>query len=589
MEFQLWFTFSLFFVLIITLLFDLIRPVYAFSGVSFGLILFKVIGINQFINSFANESILTIFLLIFIAQIVRDNFNIIGLLDQLFQNTKNPRWFIFKKSLSVSALSSVMNNTPIVAMLIPYSIHWSKKNDISVSKVLLPLSFAAITGGMITVIGTSTNLVLNGFLEANSLPVLDFKDYLIPGVLVSLGVAIYSSTLGYNLLPNNTYHATDKKELQKDYLVECSLVHRKEGESCTVESLGLRHLNEVFLVELIRENQVISPVHPKTELEIGDRLFFAGDKEAAVTFVSSNEFLDWSKSKKFNISKESAIVEAVVPYNSGLTNSTLRDFDFRLKFNSAVIGIHRNGEKVKGKLGSVILKPGDLLILIAGNDFKKLLKSQRDLYVITGLKEFSNTSKSNGFKKKVFVLGALMMIVLNVLNVISFFTLLIGILGIAFVTKLTNSTKVKQEFNLELILILGSAITLGLAMGKVGAGEVMVDLLKVVSPNLNMYALVAIIAVLTVLLTNFVTNVAAVSIMFPIVYALAPLISLPISSLFIIVAFSASAAFITPIGYQTNIMVMGPGGYKSKDYLKFGIPMTIIYFGILIAYLTFVQ
>lgn len=587
MEFQLLLTFLFFIGLIIVLIFDLIRPVYAFTIVSFGLILFNIIGIDQFIASFANESILTIFLLIFLAQVVRDNFNIIGGLDKVFQNTSNPRWFIFKKSLSVSALSSVMNNTPIVAMLIPYSIHWSKKNDISVSKVLLPLSFAAITGGMITVIGTSTNLVLNGFLEANSIPVLGFQDYLIPGILVSLSAAIYSATIGYSLLPDNKYPIKGENELQKDYLVECSLVKQNGIKSCSVESLGLRHLNEVFLVELIRENQVISPVQPKTELQIGDRLFFAGDKESSIKFVSNNDFLDWAKSKKFNISKENAIIEAVVPYNSGLANSTLRDFDFRLKFDSAVIGIHRNGEKLNGKLGSIVLKPGDLLIIIAGSDFSKLVKNQRDLYIINGVKGVENKQSKNIIKKMIFVMGSLMMALLTVLDIISFFTMLIGALGIAFVTQLTDSRKVKQEFNLELLMILGSAITLGLAMGEVGAGDVMVAFLKVLSPELNMYVLIFLIAGLTVVLTNFITNVAAVSIMFPIVYALAPLINLPITSLFLIVAFSASAAFITPIGYQTNIMVMGPGGYKSIDYLKFGIPMTIIYFSILIVYLKF--
>ncbi|MFT6324371.1 MAG: di/tricarboxylate transporter [Salibacteraceae bacterium] len=586
MEFQLGLTFLLFMALVIVLLFDLIRPVYAFTAVGFGLIVSGVIEVRQFIASFANESILTIFLLIFIAQVVRDNFNIFGGLDRLFQNTTNPRWFIFKKSLSVSALSSVMNNTPIVAMLIPYSVHWSKKNDISVSKLLLPLSFAAITGGMISVIGTSTNLVLNGFLEANSLAVLSLHDYLIPGVLVSVGAAIYSATVGYSLLPNKKSDPTEVSEFQKDYLVECTLISGKVG-TCTVGSLGLRQLKDVFLAEVIRKNKVISPVHPKTELEVGDRLFFAGNKDAAIQFVSENELLDWSKSLKFNISKQNAIIEAVIPFNSGLVNSTLRNYGFRLKFNSAVIGIHRNGEKVEGKLGSIVLKPGDLLIIIAGDDFNKLVKSQRDLYVINDVRKPNTNAPKNAMHRNVFLIGALVLIAANVCSFISFFTLLIGMLGMAFVTKLTNSRKLKQEFNLELLMILGSAITLGIAMNKVGAGEVIVDLLQVLSPDLNLYVLISLIVILTVILTNFITNVAAVSIMFPIVFALSPLINFPISNLFLIVAFSSSAAFITPIGYQTNIMVMGPGGYTSKDFLKFGIPMTFLYFGILFLYLKF--
>lgn len=588
MDFQFWLTFSFFIGLIIVLVFDLIRPVFAFAFVSFALMVFDVINVEQFISSFANKSILTIFLLIFVAQVIRDNFKIAEWLDEIFRETKNPRWFVFKKSLSVSALSSIMNNTPIVAMLIPYSMHWSKKNNVSVSKVLLPISFAAITGGMITVIGTSTNLVLNGFLEANNLPPLESADYFVPGVLVSIGVAIFSATIGFSLLPNKKSVIIDEAEFQKDYLVECSLVDSHEQKGCTVESLGLRNLNDVFLVEVIRGKQLISPVQPKTELEIGDRLFFAGDKEAAIKFIAENELLDWSKTKKFNISKENEIIEAVVPYNSGLANSTLRNFDFRLNFDSAVIGIHRNGEKIKGKLGSIVLRPGDLLIIVAGDDFDKLMRNQRDLYLISGVKGLFPQIQKNSKNKTLFVLGAIFMLLLFALNVLSFFTALIGILGMAIVNKLTDANKIKKEFNFELLIILGSAITLGLALTQVGVGEVIMRELAKVDHDINKYVLVAVLAGLTVALTNFVTNIAAISIMFPLVNSLSPIIDIPISNLFLIIAFSASAAFITPIGYQTNIMVMGPGGYKSIDYLKFGIPVTLIYFAILIAYLKFI-
>lgn len=569
------------------LIFDLIRPAYAFTGVSFGLIVFGILPVELYIKSFANQSILIIFLLIFLARTIRENFNVFEWLDVFFGQTKNPRWFLFKQSLGVSALSSVMNNTPIVATMIPYSMTWGKKNGISPSKILLPLSYAAITGGMITVIGTSTNLVLNGFLEANQMEQLSLWDYLVPGILVSVATAIYSSTFGYNVLPNLELNLPTSTEIQKDYLVECTLTQLENGGE-DVESLGLRHLEGTFLAEVIRDQQIISPVHPKSVLQKGDRLFFAGDKEASIKLVSSHPKLEWSKSQKFNISKENAIVEAVVPYNSSIANSTLKKFDFRLKFNSAVIGIHRNGEKLTGKLGEIVIRPGDLLIIIAGDDFQKLQRNQRDLYVINGLKKGIPTQNKNYQNKKVkFLMGSGFMLVLMLLNYISFFTMLLGMLGFAFLTKLTNSIKIKQEFNLELLMILGSAISLGLGLQEVGAGAFFLNLIEPFVPFLGTWGIVIIIGFLTVLLTNFVTNIAAISIIFPLVMAVLPIVDIAGSVLFLIVAFSASAAFITPVGYQTNIMVQGPGGYTQKDYFVYGVPMTMIYFAVLFTYLQF--
>lgn len=580
-------TFGIFGFLVITLLLNLIRPVYAFSLSAFCLIVFNIITIDEFIQSFANTSLLTIFLLIFIAKVIRDNFNVIGWMDYLFKRTTNPRLFLFKKSLSVSLLSSVMNNTPIVAMLIPYSILWAKENKVGVSKLLLPISFAAITGGMITVIGTSTNLVLNGFLESNSLPVLGFTDYLIPGVLVSIGAAIYSSTLGYNLLPNRKLPNDVSENLIQDYLVECVLLQLKDGKENTVESLNLRDLKEIFLAEVIRQDQVISPVSPTTKLQEGDRLFFAGDKNSVISFVENSQILDWAKSNKFNIPKGNAIVEAVVPYNSILANNTLKNIDFRSKYDSAVIGIHRNGEQLKGKLGGIILKPGDLLIIIAGNDFKKRIKTQSDLYLIKGLIEKRNKSPKDKLNKTIFGLVFIGMILAHLFFSIPFFLMLLGILGISFFTGFTNSKKLKDEFNLELLMILGSAIAIGVAMTNIQAGKYILEGIQHFFPSPSLFAMLATITFFTVVLTNFITNVAAVSIMFPIVFSLAPNLSIPTSTLFLIVAFSASASFITPMGYQTNIMVMGPGGYNSKDYFRFGFPMTIIYFAIFSSYLYF--
>ena len=583
LDIKMYITLGTFILLIGSLLSGRIRAVYAFSFASFLFIITQVISVNQFIGSFANSSILSIFLLIFIASVLRENFNMVRWLDRMYSNTTNPRWFLFKNSLSVSALSSFMNNTPIVALMIPYTYQWAEKNKVSASKLLMPLSFAAITGGMITVIGTSTNLVLNGFLEANELPLLTILDFILPGIIVSIGAAVYSATVGFKLLPNNTVLKKDDSVLGKTYLMEC--VVRKEAfiEDSTVLEAGFRNLEGVFLAEIIRGERRISPVTPDTVIQGGDRLLFAGEHASVSKLVEKEEFLTWSKLDKYALMDHQSLLETVIPYNSNLIDCTLKEADFRRRFQSAVVGIHRNGEQVEGKLGNIKLKPGDLLIVVSGKGYKKLFSSQKDLYIVNQINESQTQVQS--WRKKTFLLLSLVGAGLIWGMGLPFFVSLLFILGCAFLTGLTNTQRIKDEFNVELLMILGSAIAIGTAMLESGVGHEINVWIQYVVPQLESYWIVGIVLVFTIVLTSFVTNVAAVSIMFPVVYSLLPNINLPSSMVFLAVAFGASAAFITPVSYQTNLMVQGPGGYTSKDYLYYGFPMLMIYLGLFLTYL----
>ena len=585
MDIELYITIGVFVLLVATLVITRVKAVYAFSVAGFILILSRVITVDQFIRSFANSSILSIFLLIFIAGVIRENFNLVGWLGRMYSNTHHPRWFLFKNSLGVSLLSSVMNNTPIVALMIPHSYHWAEKNKVNVSKLLLPLSFAAITGGMITVIGTSTNLVLNGFLEANGQPLLTWEDFIIPGLMVTVVSAIYAATIGYRLLPDSSGLRIEDSKAVKNYLMECLVKGDGLKGDQTVLSAGFRNLDGVFLAEIIRGDQVISPVTPDTFIQQGDRLFFAGDHNSVTKLVEEKEFLSWSKLDEFRLMDHQGLLETVIPYNSGLVNRTLKESDFRSKFNAVVIGIHRNGEQLTGKLGEVRLKPGDLLIVASGKGSIRKINNLKDLYIVNKIKGANNGTGSNSKTKfiGIGIVGTALLLGAG----LGLFVSLLFLLGLAFALKLTNSQKIKNEFNLELLLILGSAIAIGTAMIENGVGDLVVDGIRGILPQLNGLWLLGFIFIMTILLTSFVTNVAAVSIMYPVAFSFLEVIPVPSSVVFLTIAFGASAAFLTPVSYQTNLMVQGPGGYTQKDFFKYGTPMLLLYAGVFAMYILF--
>lgn len=579
-------TLGVFLTLVIVLLSGKIRAVYVFSVASFSLIISRIISVDQFIGAFANSSILSIFVLLFLARVIREHFNLVGWLDRMYARTTNPRWFVFKNSMGISALSSVMNNTPIVALMIPYTYTWAEKHGVSASKLLLPVSFAAITGGMITVIGTSTNLVLNGFLETAGLPLLSFTDYVIPGVLVSLLAALYGATIGYGLLPNNTLIAGEKLLNEKSYLMEVALSEEAKLEGKTVLEAGLRNVKGAYLAEIIRKDRVISPVTPETVLKEKDRLIFAGDHSELNTLVNKTNGLRWGKTNAYSIEDGHGLMEAVIPYNSTLIGRTLKQDGFRAKYESAVVGVHRNGAQLNGRLGDIELQAGDLLIIAASKSAEKNFKGQKDIYVINRIQE-SDQSLTNQWQRYGFLGFVFGGVLLSVVGGYSFFISLLFVLGGAFVTRLTSVKIIKDDLNVELLMILGSAIALGIAMVDSGLGSFLGEALNKALPQLGSWYMLIGLMTITMLLTSFVTNVAAISIVFPIAFSLLGYMDVPTNLVFLAIAFSASAAFITPVSYQTNLMVQAPGGYTSHDYLRYGIPMLFLYFLVVIGYLYF--
>ncbi|KAB2814369.1 SLC13 family permease [Phaeocystidibacter luteus] len=570
-------------VITISLFVQRFKPTLVFGWTTLLLIVLGIMPMDILLSSLSNKSLLTIFLLIFITSALRKHFNLLGLMDQLFRTISSPRRFLVAMTSAVAALSSVVNNTPIVALMIPYVYDWSRKRSLSPSRFLIPLSYAATLGGTITVIGTSTNLVLNGLLEANNLPKLGFGDFLIPGLIVTgLGV-LYLSVFGHRLLADRKDVLQDFKSNKREYIVETVLHANSDKVGKSVANAGLRNLDGVFLVEIYRHGKLISPVTPEEILEAGDMLYFAGEVDEIVELLKGENGFEIAKREKFATTDILEVVEVLIPITSDLAGKKVRDTNFRERYDAAIVAIHRDGRRLGGRIGDVELEYGDLLLLTTGSRFKTEIQSSKNLYTVS----FMEKIEGNGKPGKVFVgLGALLGVIGMATGLLDLFSFLLVVLVLLASFGFFSAQDLRKDINSDLLVILVSAVALGTTLIHTGTAawisENMIGLLNGASP----LAILIAIMLLTVVLTSFVTNVAAVAVAFPIVAAIVSESGFDGTPFYLALAYGASASFLTPVSYQTNLMVYGPGGYKSSDFMRVGAPLTLIYLVGILAYLS---
>lgn len=559
---------------VISLFKEFIRPALTFLIANVVLVMCGIIKPVEWLGAFSNQQIATIVLLILITAALRKNFSIEVFFDQVFRKAKNGRAFLIRMCSYVAFLSSFLNNTPVVAFMTPYVYSWTKRYGIHPSKLLMPLSFATILGGMITMLGTSTNLILNGFLVENNIQILGFTDFFYLGATVTVIGIIYLYTLGYNLLPENREAFDDFKEKAPEYTVETHVMPRSRFIGRAIKDTRLSSLKGAYLIELIRDGKTISPIPPDEKVLPHDVLIYIGKPDAIMELVNA----DFGLRLPTNEEENHEILEAVVPANSTLAGKSNIQKIIMERFNAKIIAMHRNGEKIKGQLENMRLVHGDMLLLSVGESFLKHMDNITDLYILSRLKKKQNGALKHG--NNVFLGGLGVILLLALLKAITLFTALLFILVSTLVLGMFTFKDVKKHLDVDLIILLVSALVLGNALIETGAAKLVADgFIRLLLP-LGEVSLIIGLFVMTVALTSFVTNVAAVSIMFPIAHAvsLSPEINIMDGTpLYVTIAFAASAAFITPVSYQTNWMVYGPGGYRAKDFLRVGTPLLFLY------------
>jgi di/tricarboxylate transporter len=531
----------------------------------------KIIPVDVFLGGFSNQAILTIFLLIIITSSINQHFNLFKLLDRIFDRVKSPRFFILKMGGVVAIFSSLINNTTVVATMMPYVYNWGNEKGISPSKLLMPLSFAAIVGGMITLIGTSTNLLLNGLLNSNGFEALVFTDFLFPGLFVSFLVILFLFFFGASLLNHSEKEGKKISDNVREYLVETKVLKGSSIISLSIEGAQLRNLDGVFLAEIIRNKKHLLPVSPIEIIEEGDVFLFAGETSKIFSLLKKIDGLELQQAPS---SLDDNVMEAVVAQNSTLDHKTLKEVGFREKYDAVIVGIHRKGERLSGKLGSIILRTGDLVLINGGNEFKEKNNRWQDLIVISTIFSENNISLK---RRSTFLISLLIMVGLTLFGFVELFEGLLGLMFIQLLLGMIDFNSIKKNVSLDLLVVLTASLALGNALISSGASDFLVELLfanvESWSPDLLLIGLFA----FTFLLTSFITNVAALAIIFPVVANISGLLPIPDEALFLTIAFGASCSFLTPFAYQTNLMVAEAGNYRMKDFLKLGLPLSLVY------------
>jgi di/tricarboxylate transporter len=569
--------------LVLSLYREWINPSLTFFIAAVAILLAGIITPAELLKGLSNQQIVLIFLLVLVTAGIRAIYGS-ELFAKLFNPGLKPKAFLLRMMAFVSFISAFLNNTPIVAFMIPYVKDWSERTGNPASKFLIPLSFATILGGMITVIGTSTNLVLNGLIAEYKLPLLGFADFFYLGVCVTVSGALYLFFIGYRLLPSNANEIEALRENLKEYIVQTELSDKSKLIGKSVKDAGLRNLQDVFLVEIIRNERVISPVSPDEILEPDDALFFSGNTTSIYKLIKEDNGLTVTKENEAEQEDQFNFIEAVIPANSALIGVRIKDSDFRKRYNASIIAIHRNGKRVPGKVGEMQLAGGDFLLLLTNEHVGNGSFSEKDIFFLSVPKKIKDKKQKS---KSIVGYVAFGLLILGVVGVLPLFEACLVILaGLVFFGVL-NLLEIRRELDLSLLMILVCSLAIGVALEKSGTAELIA---KVLINSGRMFGPVAVLTglfLVTTLLTALVTNPAAVSIMFPIAMSMASQLNLPYTPFFVAIAYAASGDFMTPIGYQTNLMVYGPGGYTFKDFFRVGAPLTLLYTVICISFIAY--
>ncbi len=572
MDFQLILTFVVVVGLIIGLIKD-IAPASALFFVSISILfLGNVISPQDVLSGFSNDQIAVVILLLIIGNVINQTSIVPTIFDRIFKGSKTYKSFLLRLTIASSSMSAFLNNTPLVAMLIPYVYKWGINNKVSPSKLLIPLSYATIAGGMITLVGTSTNLIINGLAKEEGLRSLGMFEFAAAGITVAILVVVYMLTIGAKLLPDNKDVLTSVNENSKEYTIETELVKGGKLIGKNIENAGLRNLRGLFLIEIIRSGERLTPVSPEEILQESDKLIFAGNISTVTDLIHTDNGLRIPVEKDFNQSTDLDIVECVLANNSTLKGRKVKNSNFRSNFDASIVAIHRNGQRIEGKLGDVELSSGDVLLLAIGSDFYKRLEENSDLYIISKEKRRAELPK---WKSILIVTMFVAAIALAGLDLFSLFKSSLIIMASLFLFKISSFKDIKRGLDIELVLVLGFSIALGKAIKASGAADLLATNIIDVFKQTGIVGIMFGIWLMTNILTAFMSNAAAAAIAFPIAVSLAHQMGVdPIPFVFC-VAFGASLEFSTPIGYQTNMMIYGPGGYKFMDYVRVGVPLNL--------------
>ncbi len=574
MEWKAWYTLAVTLLCLLCLVRDWIAPSYAIIAAAIALLLGGVLTPEETFAGFGNPAPITVAALYVLARAAEKTGVLQPLISVLLGRTTTGRRAMARLFIPSAAASAFLNNTPIVAMLIPQVTRWCERTRESVARYLMPLSFAVVLGGVVTTIGTSTNLVVSGLLERSGQAPLGLFEITPIGLPVALaGLAALILFVPW-LQPDRRPPAQQLDQAPREFTVSMKVVAGGALDGKTVEQAGLRNLMGVFLAGIDRDGELLAPVGPGEKLQGGDRLSFVGRADTVVDLHSLRglESAEAPHMSRLQTARH-RFYQAVVGSASPLTGKSLKELDFRARYQAAVIAIHRSGQPVHAKLGQVRLKLGDTLILLADPDFRERWRDRGDFLMVA---EMDGSPPALSRKAWIVALVGLAIVGLAGAGILPILHASLAGAVVLVAAGVLTAKEARDSIELDTILVIAGSFALGAAMEKSGlAGATAKQVLDFTGGHSVFGALCGIVLA-TVITTELITNNAAAALLFPIAMQAAQRLDADPRVFAMAIAVSASCSFLTPIGYQTNTMVYGPGGYRFTDYVRVGFPLTVV-------------
>ncbi len=482
--------------------------------------------------------------------------------------------------LPVTTLSAFLNNTPVVAMFMPVVDEICKKTNISPSKLFMPMAFAATFGGVCTMIGTSTNLIVAGLVDKAKLPdlpAIEMFDITWVGLPCAAASVVFVLLFSRWLLPDRR-PAISLTDDPRQYTVEMLVQPGGPLVGQSVEQAGLRHLPGLFLAEIDRQGVILPAIGPQERLQAGDRLVFVGIIESVVD-LQKMRGLTPATDQTFKLDAprtQRSLIEAVVSDRCPLVGKSIREGRFRSEYNAAVIAAARSGKRITARIGDIVLQPGDTLLLEAHQEFVRQRRNSSHFFLVSGVENSAPTRHERAWLALAILAAMVIVAGFEWLDMLTA-ALLAGLLMI--LARCCTGTEARQNIDWSVLLVIGASLGIGLALETSGAAEVVASKLINLASD-NPWLVLVMVYFVTMVFTELITNNAAAVLVFPIALAAARSLNVSFMPFAIAIMIAASGGFATPIGYQTNLMVYGPGGYRFSDYVRLGVPLDFVFMAV---------
>ncbi len=574
MSWQAWLTLAVIATTLVLLARDLVAPALAVLGADVLLMVLRVTTPEQAFAGFASSAPISVAGFCVLARAIDKTGVLQPLIERALGHRQRGRISLLRLLAPATAASAFVENTPMVALLAPQVSAWADRRGLPASRYLMPLSFAIILGGTVTVIGTSTNLVVSGLLQTHGLAPLGMFEMTalgLPVALIGLALLVLLSKI---VLPDRRAAHRVLSDDVREFVVNTVVEPHGALDGVTVGDGGLRQLQGVFLVQVERGEQVIAPVAPTVALCGGDRLTFAGRVDLVRDLQHMRGLRNTEHEHVLTLTNGRTgrtFFEAVVSGASPLVGQTLRQVQFRSRYQAAVLAIHRAGARVDQKLGSVPLKAGDTLLLLSDSGFADRWRDRNDFLLVSHLGGAVPTGTRQALFVGLLTLGLVAAMSFRLLPVVH--AALIAPFALILTGVLTPG-EARGAINLDVLMLIGASFGVGAAIEHSGLARLAAGGLIHAFAGWGPVALLLAVVLSTIAMNEVITNNATAAMIFPVVLAMSAQMGLNYRPYVIAMAVAASASFLTPIGYQTNTMVYGPGGYRFSDFARLGLPLT---------------